>query len=224
MDRRDFLGRVRAAVATADLPDAPQSAPGGLVGELGAASLLDRFVERATEVDAQVSVVDSTEVPELVLDLVRGYDTKTFISWADDQLPVGGVSASLIAAGCTPQPSEVPTEPADRIVYQERYFDLVVGITGADGALAESGSIILQHGPKRPRMASLVPLVHIALVPVSQLVASLSHWIADNPDAATASPNLLVITGPSRTGDIEMSLTLGVHGPRHLHILVLSDK
>ena len=72
-------------------------------------------------------------------------------------------------------------------------------------------------------MASLIPLVHIALLREQDISPSLSHWIADNPTAAANTSNLVVITGPSRTADIEQILNLGVHGPKYLHVLVVAS-
>ena len=70
-------------------------------------------------------------------------------------------------------------------------------------------------------MASLIPEVHIALAASDQVYRSLSHFLFERPDVVTKGSNVVVITGPSRTGDIEQTLTLGVHGPRRLHVVVI---
>jgi L-lactate dehydrogenase complex protein LldG len=71
-------------------------------------------------------------------------------------------------------------------------------------------------------MASLIPLVHIALLRSADISPSLSHWVAEHPEAARQTSNLVFVTGPSRTADIEQVLNLGVHGPKHLHVVLLS--
>ena len=91
----------------------------------------------------------------------------------------------------------------------------------ADAALAESGSLVLVHGEGRPRMASLIPDVHVALLDMSLLAYGLAHWANDNPELVADTASLVIVTGPSRTGDIELILNLGVHGPRHVHIVMI---
>lgn len=221
MDRKAFLDRVRQATATADLPSLAEP-PGALVGDLSTGDILGRFVERATEVNADVRPVTADGALDQVVAIMEQYKADEYLGWPDSQMPIPGIGAGLIARGFSPRPYEVPSE--NRLQHQSAYYDLLVGITGADGGLAESGSIVLTHGPNRSRMASLIPDAHIALLPASAIVESLSHWAASSPDSVTRSVNLVVITGPSRTGDIEMHLTQGVHGPRHVHILVLEDR
>ncbi len=102
------------------------------------------------------------------------------------------------------------------------------GFTSALGAIAETGTLILWPGPSEPRTLSLAPEVHCVLLEQSRITATLEDWMAafcQRPGHATlrlALPsNLLLITGPSKSADIEQTLTFGVHGPRRLLVFVI---
>jgi L-lactate dehydrogenase complex protein LldG len=95
-----------------------------------------------------------------------------------------------------------------------------VGITGALAGIAESGSLVLVSGEGRPLTASLLPDIHIAILRASCLVPTLPDALR-LPEILTASA-AVIITGPSRTADIEMTLTIGVHGPKELHIFLIT--
>ena len=91
-----------------------------------------------------------------------------------------------------------------------------VGITMADAAVAETGSLLIRAGEGRARMASLAPPVHLALVPRDRLVPSLDQALE-----IAAGATSVLITGPSRTADIEGVLVRGVHGPGQLWVVPL---
>lgn len=100
-----------------------------------------------------------------------------------------------------------------------------VGLTGADAALAETGSLVVTSGPGRSRMVSLLPPVHVALVPISRLTNDIFTYMAaqgdDSPD--TMPSNRTIITGPSKSGDIEQVLALGMHGPKRCIVILYDD-
>jgi len=102
-------------------------------------------------------------------------------------------------------------------------FSYDVGISTAQAAIAETGTLVLDSAYERHRLVSLVPPVHIAIIKESAIVETLS-------DALTLiqqneiSPAITFITGPSRTADIELTLTIGVHGPQELYVIVDSSK
>jgi L-lactate dehydrogenase complex protein LldG len=156
--------------------------------------------------------------PRAIVGIASGHDASNFIAW--DDLPVPGVASALAASGLHRVDAHVPADD-DRKGHLQGYHRLDLGVTGADLGLAESGSIVLTHGPGRPRMASLIPDVHVALLEVGRIERSLAQWAQLDPRSPVDSANLVVITGPSRTGDIEMQLSLGVHGPRHLHVVLV---
>lgn len=216
MDRDLFLSRVRTAAMATTLPTQP-AVPERLP-DLDPEDLPTLFRRRALAADAVVhGPVSRLGVPKRVVGIAAGHDRRSFMAW--DDLPAPGVTTALTAFGLTRVDHEVPND--DRVAHQLGYLELELGITGADVGLAESGSVVLSHGPGRPRMASLIPEVHVVLLRITDLERSLAHWAHKRPDTASATPNLVIVTGPSRTGDIELQLTLGVHGPRHVHIVMI---
>ena len=92
-----------------------------------------------------------------------------------------------------------------------------LGITEADFLLPETGTIVLRSSAEKPRAVSLLPRVHLAIVHSDMLRADMHQVFAEAKD----HPYLLFITGPSRTADIELTVTLGVHGPRNLYVWVM---
>jgi L-lactate dehydrogenase complex protein LldG len=114
--------------------------------------------------------------------------------------------------------------PGDERARATRLAELdraTVGVTGALAGLAETGSLVLLNGPGRGRLASLLPPVHVALLTVADLYAGMSAFLAARPDVVRQASNLVFVSGPSRTADIEQVLTLGVHGPRELHVVLV---
>lgn len=96
-----------------------------------------------------------------------------------------------------------------------------VGISGADAALAETGSVVVSSGPGRSRLTSLLPPVHVALVPTSCLTADIFTWTAARQGELPSS--LTLISGPSKTADIEQTMAIGVHGPKRFVAILYED-
>jgi L-lactate dehydrogenase complex protein LldG len=94
-----------------------------------------------------------------------------------------------------------------------------LGITEADFILAETGTLVLRSSAEKPRAVSLVPRIHLAIVTPAALRADMHQVFAE----AKGSPYLVFITGPSRTSDIELTVTLGVHGPQNLFVWMLAE-
>jgi len=94
-----------------------------------------------------------------------------------------------------------------------------LGVTEADFAIPDSGTLGLLSGPEKPRAVSLLPAVHLALLTPAVLRPDLHQVFAE----AQHHGYLILVTGPSRTADIELTLTLGVHGPRELYVWMLEQ-
>ncbi|HEX5706392.1 MAG TPA: lactate utilization protein [Pyrinomonadaceae bacterium] len=108
--------------------------------------------------------------------------------------------------------------------YRRHLLDAVIGVTTADYAIADTGTLVLLTGGEQHRLLSLLPLVHVCLLDAGRIVASLSHLLNHarpkfNADA-TPPQAMTFITGPSRTADVEQTISMGVHGPHQVHVII----
>ncbi|NOX29044.1 MAG: hypothetical protein GXP35_03175 [Actinobacteria bacterium] len=218
MDRDAFLAGVRTAVARNRVPNASAIDPGPLVPDLPPVDLVAMFSEILERVDGHVHTGDALQALDEVVAL---YGAGPFLSWDTDRLPVSGAVAHLEELGCGRAEAEVSNQPDARKAHQVGYGDVHIGLTGAEAGFAETGSIVLRSGLGRPRMASLVPLIHVALLPAALIFRSPMHWLAEPETDIASDSNVVYITGPSRTADIEQQLNLGVHGPKELHVILI---
>jgi L-lactate dehydrogenase complex protein LldG len=102
----------------------------------------------------------------------------------------------------------------------DEIFAFDVGISTAQAAIAETGTLVLDSARERNRLVSLVPPVHIAIVDASSIFQTLGEALAFIHQDGSISPAVTFITGPSRTADIELTLAIGVHGPQQLYVIV----
>jgi L-lactate dehydrogenase complex protein LldG len=140
--------------------------------------------------------------------------------WDPREIPLPGLDSALARRGV-----RVLSYDAEDLTSADRRQELagaLVGITGAHAGLAETGSLVLASGPGRSRLASLLPPLHVAVLRRDLIVESLADLVAQRPELMTAGANVVCITGPSRTADIEHTLTRGVHGPREVHVVVVN--
>ena len=105
---------------------------------------------------------------------------------------------------------------------REELFAADAGISAAQWGIAETGTLVLESSQEQHRLVSLVPPLHIAVLPANRVVNTMAEALQR---IAPTIDNRLVtfITGPSRTGDIELTLVLGVHGPHTLHVIVCEE-
>jgi L-lactate dehydrogenase complex protein LldG len=94
------------------------------------------------------------------------------------------------------------------------------GFTGCRGAIAETGSLVVWPTPEEPRLLSLVPPIHFVLLNASEIYTSCHELMIHQSWTAGMPTNALLISGPSKSADIEQTLAYGVHGPKELVVLV----
>jgi L-lactate dehydrogenase complex protein LldG len=99
-------------------------------------------------------------------------------------------------------------------------FGYDVGVTAAQAAIAETGTLVLESESERHRLVSLLPPVHIAVVNAADICMTLGEALRRVRQSTPMSRTITFITGPSRTADIELTLAIGVHGPKELYVIV----
>jgi L-lactate dehydrogenase complex protein LldG len=106
---------------------------------------------------------------------------------------------------------------------KETVFNVDAGITSAAGAIAETGALILWPTEKEPRLMSIVPSIHIAVLKADTIHNTLLDAMQKENWPERMPTNVVLVSGPSKTADIEMTLAFGVHGPKELIVLILQD-
>jgi L-lactate dehydrogenase complex protein LldG len=155
---------------------------------------------------------------------------RNWIEWINKELPRRGLRHIL--AGDNEHGRALEKQADERLTIcryskpverwkQELFTDIEVGVTGTRGAIAATGSLILWPDASEPRLMSLVPPVHIALVEADSIYPDLSTAMAKQEWSSGMPTNALLISGPSKTADIEQTLAYGIHGPQQLIVLIL---
>jgi L-lactate dehydrogenase complex protein LldG len=133
-------------------------------------------------------------------------------------------SGALYLAGCAITGLDnVQSAFADATAFRQACADADVGITSADYALADTGTLVMISGAEESRLVSLLPPSHIAVVPASRLLENLDELLIRIPRPADQTSSMVLITGPSRTADIEQILVRGVHGPGEITVILVDD-
>jgi L-lactate utilization protein LutC len=221
MDRQAFLARVREAahqgsmhrVRTRELP-----ADAGYVG--GGEDLPARLAAEVEAVGGRAHLVSDAHAARRALDqLLEERQPRSALCWEHPLLDRLGVTELLSARGI---PSLSYRQLATLGENEQRTALLAaeLGIASADYAVAETGTLAIASGPGRERCVTLLPPVLVQIVDSTQVIPDLFDLFRATDPAALAS-NFTLITGPSKTGDIELQLTTGVHGPGDWQVIVI---
>ncbi|MDI6770573.1 MAG: LUD domain-containing protein [Anaerolineales bacterium] len=168
--------------------------------------LVDQFTRELTALGGQVHLVPEGELSAKLSEFLRSKGVNRV--QADESVAkyISGIPAIREPDAST----WLSTSPTIR-----------AGVTGAVCGIAESGSLLLISGTGQTLTASLLPEVHVAVLKTSEILPNLADALR-RPEVRAADAGVIV-TGPSRTADIEMTLTIGVHGPGELHVFLIDD-
>jgi L-lactate dehydrogenase complex protein LldG len=211
--RDDILASIRTGLRSALLPDAADAHPGSSSVQATPGEA-NRFQAEVEALSGQVYRVSSpADAARQVAEIVQSAGADRVLSWSEEAIGITGLQEALHEAG-------IDWHEPDEGVHPSAYKDFEVGLTGADAGLAEVGALVLESGPGRARSASMLPPVHVAILSVEYLYTDMAAYFAAHPDTIESGSNLVFIAGPSRTADIELTLTLGVHGPGEFHVVL----
>jgi L-lactate utilization protein LutC len=220
--RDAFLQQVRQAVQAGNQPgeSAPLPPRGGIGYQGGGSDLAGRFCEELTTAGGQAHLVsDCEQAARCILELVQARAARRVLLGCSRFLDSLNLAERLRAAGM----EVVVVDQLSPDSCRESFFAADIGISPVDFLLAETGSVVLMAGPEDPRSLSLLPPVHIAVAERSQLLPDLFDLFESPIWTERGGPSscLSVITGPSKTGDIELRLVTGVHGPGEIHVVLV---
>jgi L-lactate dehydrogenase complex protein LldG len=224
--REEFLDRVRQAVNAGNRPGrgSPIEAdnfPGFRESDTNT-DLVGRFRDRFTTVGGILHLI--LDVEACIQEIMRLVATKSA-----KRLLLGGgklIDHLDLANRLKQTGSELTlVNELDSHSCRDPFFAADIGVSGVDCLVAETGSVVLHSGSIQPRSLSLLPPVHIAIAERNQLVADLFDLFpsSQNESEQTLPSCITFITGPSKTGDIELKLVTGVHGPGEIHVILLES-
>ncbi|HET8575927.1 MAG TPA: lactate utilization protein [Methylomirabilota bacterium] len=239
--RQEFLERVKREMVKAPglFPASPAPRP---ASPAGAAEIVRRQIEerwpqaleRFREEFERVGGVfhraaSPAEVSAVIAAIARERGVRDLVAWDPAALGID-LRPSLGADGFTVTVGEAGQEDeAARRRHREEAARAPIGVTGCDFALAETGTLILLSGSGRPRSTSLLPDTHVAVFDRTRLLESLEQVgimleaLHAGPASRPGGAMINFITGPSRTADIELTLTRGVHGPKEVHAIFVDE-
>ncbi len=221
--REMFLQRVKKAVAEGNRAGAALPLPerGNVGYQGGGPAPLQRFCQELAAAGGIGHVAPDAEAAvRFVQGILRSHNARKILLTRGGlidrlELPTRLRAMDLDVKTCDP----METDP------REDFFAADVGITNVYRLIAETGTVVVASQPNEPRSASLLPPVHIVLADRSQLLPDLfdlfdlfSPNVTENQSLPPSC--LSLITGPSKTGDIELKLVTGVHGPGEIHVIV----
>ena len=203
--------------------------------------LLGRLIEMAEPINLNVVVLkDPPSVAAAIADLVRDKDPewghqKSVATWDHPVIESLNLPDALADQNVPVYITELKESDADdtfrekeRERLRKHVVDSYIGVTSADYCMAETASLVMRTRPGQARSVSLVPSIHIAVIHLNQIITDLKELYAlirrDTEGAKEGLTNCMTyISGPSKTADVEATMVQGAHGPREVHLYVMTD-
>jgi L-lactate utilization protein LutC len=216
IDRSNVMEKVRRSLSRAATPTQvppPPALPDEIVRLVhSTVGLPELFAKQAAELKMVVTPVTSEEVIDQLLKFVLANPIRKIALSVSPIIEKFRVREALVAAGMT-------VKSWDEMTLDELY-DYDCAITDVDYAVAESGTLVIKPTKNHGRGLTLVPMYHIALIEPTQFLPDLVDLfdkLRDDPNRS----NAILISGPSKTADIEMNVVTGVHGPNVVNAFIL---
>lgn len=208
--REEILENIRTALGRADVQTSP-SPPEALirVPEAEMDQRIERFRRALEALNGKTYLAASAQEARQHAEQIIGGRTA-----------VSSNGPLLAELGITGLPG-VTAGGTDRARLRQLCVESGVGVTSAEYALADTGTLVMISSEQEARMVSLLPPCHLAVVPRQRLLTGLDELLTILPHPAERSSSMVLITGPSRTADIEQILVRGVHGPAEIHVVLV---
>jgi L-lactate dehydrogenase complex protein LldG len=175
-----------------------------------------RFIEELEALGGHAKRVENLEgAREYVLSLARERGAERLIRWDVEELEELGVDEPLAEAGV-----EV-TLWRDLEDFREVAARADIGLSTAEWAIADTGSLVLTSGPGKGRTVTLLPPTYVAVVPAEKVLRTVPEAVEKYAGDGGLPANVVFHTGPSRSGDIEMEIFVGMHGPGDVHVVLV---
>ena len=175
-----------------------------------------RFLEELASLGGHGKRVETfEEAREYVLSVASERNAKSLVRWdveeldADAPLREAGVEVVVWRGGEDSQDLKEVAASAD------------IGLSTAEWAIADTGSLVLTGGPGKGRTVTLLPPTYVAVLPVDRVLRTVPEAIQKYAEAGEVPANICFHTGPSRSGDIEMEIFVGMHGPGDVHVVLV---
>lgn len=215
----EFLATVRRSLTGRLAGGDEASTPLRVSSTLASDQLADRLAQELEVVGGTVLRARSVaEAQSAMVNVLRQRNVTRVVMGTGSVIEEVGLETALAAAGFEVKVCDL-TRPTPARVIRDAEFAADAGITAIDGGVAETGTLVVRSRSGQGRAVSLLPPLHVGILRRGDIVFELGELFdriaADPPSALT------LITGPSRTGDIELVLTVGVHGPGELCLLVV---
>jgi len=204
--------------------------------------LLDRLMAEAPPVNLRVTPCPETsDVTAEIIALVQEREPewggrKTVVAWRhpaiaklDLEPALSNVGIPLSLAGPDGTGEGTTVSAGERTAFRQEVTDAYIGITSADYCIADTATLVLRTRPGQPRTVSLVPSIHVAVIDLHRIIADLNElytlikW-GDGAEQAGLTNCLTFVSGPSKTADIEATMVHGAHGPREVHLYVVTGQ
>jgi len=166
--------------------------------------LVTRFQKELETLGGNFIHCEESELANKILTILREKNVEKVMAWDDEHLPIG-LADNLQEQGIT--------------IYNDAQPQIRVGITGAAAGIAETGTLVVTSGKGKPQSTSLLPQIHLAILPEAAIQKDLAEVLKLRKVREASAVSL--ISGPSKTADIEMTLTVGVHGPGEVYVLCI---